>query len=372
LQGRDERSLRMRRALSEWPRAAYFCNPPKQVGDSHSDAAGILEKFIAAVRWTRIMKPRTVLAPSRRRMAAALPGVFSCEAAVMGKSQRLRHVDLRDAFLLLGECCELGADPVAWRRHMVEGLRRLLHAQVAIYQELQPAKPHGESGWLVPLLTVDVGWTTDGDRRALEQFWARGEHELCPWFSRRNFRRVFHPPRRLAAFSREGLVANAEWRRSEFFNDYVCRAYLDDMLLATYDSGSGATHGVVLHRASRDEPFGSRERQLLGLFFAEQAQLLGTRLACRNEMSVLEFPRRLREVLICLMEGDGEKQIAARLGVSPHTVHDYVKELYRRFGAAGRGKLLAQARPYWAALRLSIPAPTPKAGTKSLPKRDAS
>jgi DNA-binding CsgD family transcriptional regulator len=271
----------------------------------------------------------------------------------MGKSQHLRHADYRNVFQLQCECCELGADAIAWRRHMVAGLRQLLRAQVAIYQELQPAKRHREHDWLIPLLTVDMGWSTDSDRSVLDEFWRRNEHELCPWFAERNFHRVFHPTGRLASFSRRALVSNADWYRGEFFNDYVRRACIDDMLLATYDTGSDATHGVVLHRALRDRPFRLREHQLLGMFFAEQARCLGTRLACRSQRSVVEFPPRLQQVLMCLMEGDSEKQIAQRLGITQHTVHYHVRELYRRFGVSSRGQLLAEARPYWAALQAS-------------------
>jgi DNA-binding CsgD family transcriptional regulator len=38
------------------------------------------------------------------------------------------------------------------------------------------------------------------------------------------------------------------------------------------------------------------------------------------------------------------KQVAARLGVSPATAHEYVTALYRRFGVHGRGELPALAR----------------------------
>ncbi|HEV2296121.1 MAG TPA: helix-turn-helix transcriptional regulator [Tepidisphaeraceae bacterium] len=50
---------------------------------------------------------------------------------------------------------------------------------------------------------------------------------------------------------------------------------------------------------------------------------------------------RLRQVLECLLRGDGAKQAAARLGLSIHTVNDYVKDLYRRFGVSSRSELLA-------------------------------
>ncbi|HTO96771.1 MAG TPA: LuxR C-terminal-related transcriptional regulator, partial [Myxococcales bacterium] len=39
--------------------------------------------------------------------------------------------------------------------------------------------------------------------------------------------------------------------------------------------------------------------------------------------------------------GRSEKQVAAQLGLSLHTVHDYVKGLHRRLGVQSRGELLA-------------------------------
>jgi DNA-binding CsgD family transcriptional regulator len=50
---------------------------------------------------------------------------------------------------------------------------------------------------------------------------------------------------------------------------------------------------------------------------------------------------RMRQTLERLLVGDSEKEIAARLGLSPHTVHVYVKTLYRRFNVSSRGELFA-------------------------------
>jgi len=41
------------------------------------------------------------------------------------------------------------------------------------------------------------------------------------------------------------------------------------------------------------------------------------------------------------LEGDSEKQVAARLGLSRQTVHQYVTMLYRHFGVFSRAQLLA-------------------------------
>ena len=65
-----------------------------------------------------------------------------------------------------------------------------------------------------------------------------------------------------------------------------------------------------------------------------------------------KLSRRLRQTLSCLAEGDSEKRVAARLGVSRTTAHQYVTALYRHFGVRSRGELLAYilkraGRPDW-------------------------
>jgi DNA-binding NarL/FixJ family response regulator len=54
---------------------------------------------------------------------------------------------------------------------------------------------------------------------------------------------------------------------------------------------------------------------------------------------------RLDRTLRGLLQGQSEKEIAADVGVSVHTVHEYVKELHRRLGVNSRGELLARFLP---------------------------
>ena len=63
---------------------------------------------------------------------------------------------------------------------------------------------------------------------------------------------------------------------------------------------------------------------------------------------------RMRQTLECLLAGDSEKEIAAKLRLSPHTVHVYVKSLYRRLGVSSRGELFAVITG-----RRTAPGPTP-------------
>ena len=65
--------------------------------------------------------------------------------------------------------------------------------------------------------------------------------------------------------------------------------------------------------------------------------------------ATIDLSPRMRQTLDRLLAGDNEKEIAARFGRSRHTVHVYVKQIYRRFGVSSRGELFARfiaALPY--------------------------
>jgi DNA-binding NarL/FixJ family response regulator len=61
-----------------------------------------------------------------------------------------------------------------------------------------------------------------------------------------------------------------------------------------------------------------------------------------NPPGLEKLSRRLHQTLTGLLRGDSEKQVAYHLGLSRHTVHAYVKGLYRHFGVNTRGELLAR------------------------------
>ena len=58
----------------------------------------------------------------------------------------------------------------------------------------------------------------------------------------------------------------------------------------------------------------------------------------------LSLSRRQCQVLRLLLQGRSEKEAARAPGISPHTLHVYVKALYRRFGVHSRGELHAAVR----------------------------
>jgi len=57
--------------------------------------------------------------------------------------------------------------------------------------------------------------------------------------------------------------------------------------------------------------------------------------------AVRELSATQKRVLAALLKGKSEKQVASELKISPHTVHNHVKEIYRKMEVSSRPELLA-------------------------------
>jgi DNA-binding NarL/FixJ family response regulator len=60
------------------------------------------------------------------------------------------------------------------------------------------------------------------------------------------------------------------------------------------------------------------------------------------EKDVDRLAPRLRPIFRYLLQGDAEKEVAAKLKLSIHTVHRYTQAIYREFDVHSRGELLAR------------------------------
>jgi DNA-binding CsgD family transcriptional regulator len=253
----------------------------------------------------------------------------------VAQSKRLSLREVRAVFRLVGECRELGADVAEWRRHLIAGLCRLTGAQVGLVGEMD----YSRRAWLQALHAEDVGWACPADRhRVWEQFFASGLYgrdltakrffgklPLAPWTVRR-----------------EQIISDREWRHSVEFNDFVRRGGIDLGLLSRQPIGRrNRANVVVLYPPSGAAPLPERGRRLVHLAQQELGPRLGTALAVAGDPGWSTLPPRWRQALDCLLDGDSEKQAAARLGISRLTLHDYVRGLYRHFGVSSRGELMA-------------------------------
>jgi len=251
----------------------------------------------------------------------------------MEKSDLLRVQDVRDAYRLIGECRDLGGEPALWQTRLLEGLGRLVGAS---------AGAGGEGVWsrpvhpVRPFFSFDVGFDACGRERLRVYM-----REIGP-VGDPIFRALRDVPGLVATRSRSQLVSDTAWYRSVSFNDYRKLCGVDHCVTSVCRvSDRGAVSVITGHRRVGERDFSPREVRLVEFLHEELRPLIGRQLVSASEPSPGTLSPRLRDTLACLMEGDSEKQVAARLGISHPTVHQYVTALYRRFGVQSRGQLLA-------------------------------
>jgi DNA-binding CsgD family transcriptional regulator len=128
------------------------------------------------------------------------------------------------------------------------------------------------------------------------------------------------------------VVAKSEWEGSTFVNEYTRPVGLDHFAGSIRTLGKFRGEGIGLMRERTDRPFSQHDRDVLEVYMHEAPRFFAS--------TPSSLPPRLRRVLEALSTGASEKQIAAQLGLSPHTVHQYVKGLFRRYRVHSRMELV--------------------------------
>jgi DNA-binding NarL/FixJ family response regulator len=158
-------------------------------------------------------------------------------------------------------------------------------------------------------------------------------------------------PGQVATRLRGELVTDAEWLRSPHMRQLARDVGIFDAIYAAVPGASAMeVIGFGIHRTGAGARFRPEERDLVQFFF-EQARFVFDRIrraqASRSPVAraVLFLRRHERNVLSLLLTGLQEKEVAQRLDLSEHTVHEYIRALYSHFGVTSRTQLLARFIP---------------------------
>lgn len=252
------------------------------------------------------------------------------------KSHAVSARDLLRLVRLSGELDELPLDPGLRKRHALEGLCRVVRAQVGIFAEGTGFCPGG-----TPVYTdaEEGGWLGIAERRVYLAY-LHDEHAADP---------ALRPANDIAGTLvtrlRRQLVTDADWYASRHVNEYRRAARVDDFVYCFHRvDDRGTVRGIGLHRPWGDaRPFGERERVIVHLFYRAISRRLVPPEPLREAYRIAaKLSPRVRQVLDLLVEGLGEKEVARRLGISGHTVHGYIKSLYLQFSVESRAELIAR------------------------------
>ena len=236
---------------------------------------------------------------------------------------KLKLRQVREVFRLVGEVRELGAEPDSWRPHLVNRMCELLRAEIVTSSEIHFRKTRNPS----VLRVLDVGWGTDAAgtlwKIDTEQEDERPETYLLT---------LAQAPEG-SADNRDMPLKPAQpmYGGSHFILSQVPLPHL------------WAVDQLGVHRGWGEEPFSAADHKLVRLFHLELGRLWRLDTVRRTKDPRIALPPRLQQTLEALATGNSEKQIAAKLKLSQHTIHNYVKALHQRFNVSSRGELLARA-----------------------------
>jgi hypothetical protein len=251
----------------------------------------------------------------------------------MSRSQRPRLHEIRRVHQLLEEVNSLGVDPAAWRSHMLQGLCQLTHARVGITTDVQQALP-GE-----PMLFVEpVAVGFEGNQiQTFSEFMASDQRLADPGGKAML---ELHARQRFFTQRRHEMIGEAQWYASPVVSEGRRSVNIDHYLVSSVALDQpGWWTGFALYRNWGDQPFDEKDRRLMRLFHAG----LLRRLRLRNrDDAAAQLPVYLRQMLRSLLRGHTAQESTDALGLSPHTVKSYTKEIYARLGVNSRGAVAAR------------------------------
>jgi DNA-binding CsgD family transcriptional regulator len=226
----------------------------------------------------------------------------------MPTTSLLRECDFDSIWKLAGACRELGYDPNSWRRQLLKQLFQLVG--------------------------FDVGYSGERARcLALCRCPGRATGRLAPRSRAADLLPMFE---RDLAFS---AAPHLDLRQ------HMLGVGADHSIRCFRSIAAGVPDdfsALVLIRDGGRPAFSARDRAMVGEVHALLTPLIGGPLTHFAEPSPLDLPLRVQEVLWCLLEGSGDKQIAAQLKLSRFTINQYNKLIYRHFSVVSRPELLAR------------------------------
>ncbi len=138
-------------------------------------------------------------------------------------------------------------------------------------------------------------------------------------------------------------TGEAKWFENVLIARHLSQIGYADCITSMWAATSNRAIFLVVHRREADPPFNDKDVTLVSLMLRAVAPIVDRDLMQKSVPDQHEeMSPREREILLMLLAGDSEKQIAANISRSVHTVHTFVRQIYRHYNVSSRGELMAQ------------------------------
>jgi len=232
---------------------------------------------------------------------------------------------------LIGEVAALKGGHAEKKRFVMEGLCRLIDADAWVWGlscQREPDKPQ------VYVSMLKSGFTEEGFVKLLRAVEHPEMIEITAPFFHEMKQKKTHLTRLRHQISDESLYEHTEafalWREADIGSLMLSQRPIDET--------SSSTIGIY-RRLARPK-FSTRESRIAHIILTEIPWLHEQGWPEDRGVSVPALSTRQRLALNLLTHGQSHKQIAMHMGISLHTLHGYVKNIYRHFGVRSQAELM--------------------------------
>ncbi|MEM1013022.1 MAG: helix-turn-helix transcriptional regulator [Planctomycetota bacterium] len=253
----------------------------------------------------------------------------------MAGSSQVRAEDMRAVLTTVGECLEQWDDPKAWMHHLLTQSSALAGTDLA---SLILATPHPDPLQMTWRDREVIGLDDDVAKRSFHDVGTRDIPDMPG----------------ADIIGRDILASGASTRRLEelggldlfhstvsYENVHAATGMCDYVACFRMLPQIGMMAVATTSKTNTRRAISARGVAVTRLLWDEMQPLIGTRLATLDQPSRHGLSPRLVQTLDALLDGLSEKHAAARLGISPTTIHQYVGTLYRHFGVESRAELMS-------------------------------
>jgi DNA-binding CsgD family transcriptional regulator len=256
--------------------------------------------------------------------------LYSIEEWQVIDPQSIRISDVRDLLGLMAQLARLSSKPALWRTTLVNGLARILDMYVVGIFTLQ-ARDNPDAQSITPLPVVC--WA----RPAGAPESAELPEPLQMHLALRKFQNRTDAKAPTNHNSRMKSAVKASERRCVKNRGDVIELLFRDAFPPPL---SMADTTYLLYSDEKTSAHSVNPAAVVTLLHSEAHRHFGQLSQIHESHGMREsLPERQRQIVQLLLAGEGEKQIAHQLGLSIHTVHSYIRRLYRRLNVSNRAEL---------------------------------
>ena len=247
-------------------------------------------------------------------------------------SQPIDETDARAMVRLVAAVTVLQTDHATAKRSLMNGLKEMIGADCWVWAlgYLHPDKP-----------PVYASYLHDGfDELRFARYLQAVEHPDMKVLMEPFTRELMTRKSQITRTRDEIDFAGGNVSAAAGVNSFWLAADIGPIILSARSLNDQCVSIIAIYRPAAEPMFDERERKIAHILLSEVPWLHAAGWPEDFGVRTPALSRTRRLILNLLLEGHSRKMVADQLGLSIHTVSDYVKDIYRNFDVQSHAELM--------------------------------